>query len=187
MKLIWGVSLLAISLGASSAWAEGGLEEFRFGVAAHDLSDHTEDGPQITLEGLFTSPDFLEWAYSPRPYLQASISTQGNTNWLASGLAWNWGVSERLDLEASFGLSIHDGYLDVPDDNPQKAIYLKENRALLGSRVLFRTSLGADYALNDQWRVGVFWEHHSHGQILASGRNQGFDEIGLRLGYRFGR
>jgi lipid A 3-O-deacylase len=30
------------------------------------------------------------------------------------------------------------------------------------------------------------FQHLSHGQILGDGRNQGVDQIGIRLGYQFG-
>ena len=73
-----------------------------------------------------------------------------------------------------------------PDrDGPVEAQRIKDTRALLGSDWLFRTGFGLDYAISEQWSAGVFYEHHSHGQILGSGRNQGLDELGLRMSYRF--
>ena len=187
--LRFAVALAAVSLtGAANAQSSGfGLEEIRLGVAAHDLTDHSEDGPQIVGDLMFSSPDFLERIWSPRPFLSANISTQGYTNLVTAGLAWDYGVTDRLSLEASFGLSYNDGVLEVyPDrDGPVEAQRIKDTRALLGSDWLFRTGFAADYALNQHWSLGVFYEHHSHGQILASGRNQGLDELGLRMSYRF--
>lgn len=187
--LRFAAALAALSLtGAASAQSSGfGLEEIRLGIAAHDLTDHSEDGPQIVGDLMFASPDFLAGVWSPRPFLSANISTQSYTNLVTAGLAWDYGVTDRLSLEASFGLSYNDGVLEVyPDrDGPVEAQRIKDTRALLGSDWLFRTGFAADYALNDAWSVGVFYEHHSHGQILASGRNQGLDELGLRMSYRF--
>ncbi len=76
-------ALVALSLtGAANAQSPGyGIEEIRLGVAAHDLTDHTEDGPQIVGDLLFASPDFLEPIWSPRPFLSASISTQATPIW----------------------------------------------------------------------------------------------------------
>ena len=71
-----------------------------------------------------------------------------------------------------------------PDD-PDR-IRLAGSRALLGSRFLFHTQLGVDYAVTPRLAVGVYYEHFSNGQILGQGRNQGLDEIGARLSWRFG-
>lgn len=175
---------------AASAQAQDtgfGVEEFRIGLAAHDLTDHTEDGPQVVADLVFTSPDLLAPIWAPRPFLSASISTQGYTNLVTAGLAWDGQLTDRLTAEFSFGLSFNDGIddLDLNTTPPAEAVRIKETRALLGNEVLFRSGLGLDYSLNDQWAVGLFYEHHSHGQILASGRNQGLDELGVRLSYRW--
>ena len=57
----------------------------------------------------------------------------------------------------------------------------------MGNHILFYNGLGLDYDLSDNWSVGAYYEHISHGQILASGRNQALDNAGIRLSYRFGR
>jgi len=184
-----------LSLAAMLAWSSPGMaqsddfgpEQVRLGVAAHDLTDHTEDGPQIVADLVFTSPDFLDWAWSPRPFLSASVSTQGYTNLVTAGLAWDAALTSHLSLEGSLGLSYNDGVEDVfPErDGPVEAQRIKDTRALLGSEWLFRTGAALDYAVTDTWSVGVFYEHFSHGQILASGRNQGLDELGVRVSYRW--
>jgi lipid A 3-O-deacylase len=174
---------------AMAAPAHAQLSELRVGWAAHDVYNGTEDGSQIVVEVLFDSPDFLSWAYSPRPYLMGSFNTAGLTNLGAAGLAWEAGLTERFSVEGSLGLSYNDGVKDfahLPPDDPDR-LRLASTRAALGSRTLFHLRVGADYALTEQWRLGVFYEHYSHGQILASGRNQALDEVGVRLGYRFGR
>ena len=187
LRLAGALAALSLTSAANAQSAGFGIEEIRLGVAAHDLTDHTEDGPQIVGDLMFTSPDFLERVWSPRPFLSANISTQGYTNLVTAGLAWDYGFTDRLTGEFSFGLSYNDGIddIDVARTGPVEAQRIKDTRALLGSDWLFRTGFAADYALNEQWSVGVFYEHHSHGQILASGRNQGLDELGLRMSYRF--
>ena len=165
------------------------VEEIRLGVVAHDVVDHAEDGPQISVEALFASPVFLAPILSPRPYLYGSFNTQGYTNLGAAGLNWTFEPAERVSFEAAFGISYNDGVVDVvdlPPDDPYR-IETAATRALLGSKWLFHSRLGADYAVTDKWAVGVFYEHFSHGQILASGRNQALDELGVRVGYRFTR
>ena len=61
-----------------------------------------------------------------------------------------------------------------------------EEHVLLGSRDLFRTSLGITRDLQGPWEMQGFYEHLSHGQILGSDRNQGLDDFGIRLAYEFG-
>lgn len=181
--------LAAGALGAlAAAPVHAQLDEVRVGVVAHDVVDHAEDGPQIGLEALFDSPDFLSPIGAPRPYVYASLSTQGYTNLVAAGLNWTWRPATRWSFEGAFGISYNDGVddiVDLPPDDPVR-IETARTRALLGSDWLFHTRLGTDYALNERWAVGVYYEHFSHGQILASGRNQALDEVGARLSYRFG-
>ncbi|MGJ3230932.1 MAG: outer membrane protein [Oceanicaulis sp.] len=183
-----------IAAGALAAFAAAPVhaqlvEELRVAVVAHDVVDHAEDGPQIGLEALFKSPDFLEPIFSPRPYVYASISTQGYTDLFAAGLNWTGRPTDRWSIEGAFGLSYNDGVSDVVDLDPGDPVRIEtaRTRALLGSEWLFHSRLGTDYALTERWAVGVYYEHFSHGQILGDGRNQALDEVGVRLGYRFGR
>lgn len=188
MPLKFLVAAGALSLLAAPVQAQW-IDEIRVGVVAHDVVDHAEDGPQISVEALFESPGFLEPIFSPRPYLYGSFNTQGYTNLGAAGLNWTIVEFDRLSLEGAVGISYNDGVKDVtdlPPDDPYR-IETAATRALLGSKWLFHSRLGADYAITDQWAVGVYYEHFSHGQIIASGRNQALDEVGVRIGYRFGR
>lgn len=164
------------------------VEEIRVGVVAHDIVDHAEDGPQITVDVLFKSPGFLHPIGAPRPYLYGSFNTQGYTNLGAAGVSWTGELTDRLSVEGALGVSYNDGVgdvVDLPPDDPYR-IETAATRALLGSHWLFHQRLGVDVALTDRWAVGAYYEHFSHGQILASGRNQALDEAGVRLSYRFG-
>lgn len=185
MKAVFAAAALAA---CAAAPGHAQLSELRVGVVAHDVIDHAEDGPQIGLEALFESPGFLKPVGAPRPYVYASLSTQGYTNLAAAGLNWTARPTPRWSIEGALGLSYNDGVEDIVDlapDDPVR-IEIARTRALLGSEWLFHTRLGTDYALTERWAVGVYYEHFSHGQILASGRNQALDEIGVRLGYRLG-
>ena len=188
MRLTLAAAGLALSAGLAAPASAQIVEEIRFGVVAHDVANQTEDGPQIALEALFASPDFLSIIGSPRPYLYGSFSTQGFTNLGAAGLNWTANLSQRFSVEGALGISYNDGVEDVTDRDPGDPFRIRtaETRALLGSHWLFHTRLGADYALNERWAVGAYYEHFSHGQILADGRNQALDEVGVRIGYRFG-
>lgn len=174
--------------------AEAGVDEVHVGVMAHNIcvincdNANKEDGPNVEFQVSFDSPSFLNWAFSPQPYLMASVNTSGNTSFAGAGLEWRWNFADKWALEPGFGLAVHDGATDNPYANgtPEAEAFSNEN-VLLGGEVLFRTSLGLTYDFRGPWEAQLFYEHLSHGQILESGRNQGLDEFGIRFGYRFGR
>jgi lipid A 3-O-deacylase len=175
---------------AGAAQADDDGMEFRFGITAHDLSDHVEDGPNYTAEILFASPDFLDGIWSPRPFLYGSFNSNGLTNFGTAGLAWDFELAENVDFEYAFGLSYNDGVTDIdptaPPGDPNR-IRLATTRSLMGNEILFYNAFGVGFDLSESWTLGVYYEHISHGQILASGRNQALDNAGVRIGYRFGR
>ncbi len=172
-----------------AAPAHAQISEVRLGVTGHDLYNNTEDGVQITGQIVFDSPDILSLAFSPRPYLYGSFNSSGLTNLGAAGFLWTGNFLDNWSLDAGLGIAYHDGAIDIselPPDDPVR-IRLAETRALLGSRFLFHTQIGLDYALTQRLAIGVYYEHFSNGQILGNGRNQGLDEIGARVSWRFGR
>jgi lipid A 3-O-deacylase len=188
MRLITAVSALALLSGSAIADDRG--MEIRFGVTAHDMADHIEDGPNVTFDLLFESPEFLSFLWSPRPYIYGSFNTEGLTDFYGHGLAWDFELADKVHFELKSGLAYHDGVnnfdLNAPPGDPER-IRLATTRALMGSRILFHTAFGLDYDVSDQWSVGAYYEHISHGQILAKGRNQALDNAGIRISYRFGQ
>jgi lipid A 3-O-deacylase len=103
-------------------------------------------------------------------------------------LEWRWNFADKWALEPGFGIAYHDGATNNLYDNgtPEAEEYNNEN-VLLGNEVLFRTSIGLTRDFEGPWEMQLFYEHLSHGQILATGRNQGLDEAGIRFGYQFGQ
>ncbi|XBQ16811.1 MAG: acyloxyacyl hydrolase [Oceanicaulis sp.] len=184
---ILGAAIAAVFVTSAPGFADGLISEVRLGVAAHDLTDHSEDGPQITGELLLQPIEQLGFIGAPKPVFNISISTQGFTNLAGAGLLWDGRVGENWRIEGGFGLAVHDGINDLDTTLPPlEQVRIKETRALLGSDVLFRTTFGLNYDVTERWGVGLFYEHYSHGQILGDGRNQGLDELGVRLNWRFG-
>lgn len=172
----------------------GPLEEARLGVMAHNIcvtdckNADKEDGVNVNGDLVFSSPGFLAWAFEPRPYVMASVNTAGETSYAGAGLEWRWRFAEGWELQPGVGYVIHNNDdLDnpFPPSDPRRGPYQDEN-LLLGSEDLFRTSLGVSRDFNETWALQLSFEHLSHGQILGSGRNQGLDELGVRLKYRFG-
>ena len=187
-------ALLIASAAALSASASAqAVDEVRLGVMAHNVcvldcdNADKEGGPNINGEIVFNSPEFLTLIGSPRPYLVGSVNTAGDTSFGGAGLHWNWDFAEGWSLEPGVGYVVHDGELDFPfpqgdpRNNP-----ISESKVFLGSRDLFRTSLSLNRDLAGPWGVQLMYEHLSHGQILGNGRNQGLDNIGVRVRYAFG-
>jgi lipid A 3-O-deacylase len=183
-------------LGLASPGSAGPLEEVRLGVMAHNTcvpvttcdNAGKEDGVNINGELVFASPDFLRWARSPRPYAMASVNTAGETSYAGGGLMWTWRFADGWALEPGLGYVIHSNEdLDnpFPPSDPRRGPF-QEETLLLGSRDLARLSLSLSRDLTPSWGVQVAIEHLSHGQILGEGRNQGMDEVGVRLLYRLG-
>jgi len=184
----------ALVLGVPATAISGELEEVRLNILTHDVNltgngaGGKESGTDIQAELVFSSPSFLSWAGSPRPYLNGSLNTSGETNFGGAGLAWQKDFTSAIYGEFDFGLAIHDGIVHLPADpaDPNR-IRLDASRVILGSRVLFRPTFVLGLHLNQQWDAAFVFEHLSHGQILASGRNEGLDNIGVRLSYKFGQ
>lgn len=190
-KAMGVAALSAMLMAPVQAHAE--VAEVHAGVMAHNIcvtnckNADKEDGPNLEVQISFDSPGFLSWAFSPQPYVMASLNTQGDTSFAGFGLEWRWDFAEGWALEPGVGYVIHDGELNNPYANgtPEAAAFAESNLQL-GSRDLFRTTLALTRDLPGPWEMQILYEHLSHGQILGNGRNQGVDQIGVRIGRRFG-
>jgi lipid A 3-O-deacylase len=171
----------------------GPLDEVRVGVMAHNTllleSKNANKEASLNLVGevVFVSPEFLSWALKPRPYVAASINTGGDTSFIAAGLEWRARLSATWAFEPGLGYALHDGTTNNPFRNgdPRGTAFVRD-KVLLGSEDLFRVSFAFMREMGPNWRAGVLWEHYSHGQILGEGRNQGIDEVGIRLARKLG-
>ncbi len=188
----FAVSLSLAALPALAAQA-GPVDEIRVGVTQHNIcildcdNANKEDGPNINGEIVFNSPDILDIIWSPRPYVMGSVNTAGDTSFGGAGLHWNWDFADGWSLEPGVGYVIHDGELSFPfPQGDPRNDPISETTVFFGSRDLFRTSLSLNRDLGEKWGAQVMYEHLSHGQILGNGRNQGIDNIGVRLIYRLG-
>lgn len=173
--------------------AEAGVDEVHVGIMAHNIcvtdckNAGKEEGPNLEFQVSFDSPGFLGWAGAPQPYVVASVNVAGDTSFGGAGLEWRWEFAEGWALEPGVGYIVHDGELTNPFANgtPEAAAFAAEH-VQLGSRDLFRTSLGLTRDFEGPWEAELFFSHLSHGQILGEGRNQGMDQLGVRFGYQFG-
>jgi lipid A 3-O-deacylase len=186
------VLIVALTAGPAAACADG-VEEVRLGVTRHNIcvldcdNAFKEDGANISGEIVFASPDVLDAVGSPRPYVVASVNTAGDTSFGGAGLHWNVKLAEGWALEPGFGYVIHDGELSFPfPQGDPRNDPVSAQKVFFGSRDLFRTSVALTRDLGRKWGAQVMYEHLSHGQVLGAGRNQGIDNIGVRIVYRLG-
>lgn len=175
------VLFLSGLLHAGAAQAQMRGPEIRLGLLQHDVlhPDTEESGLDIELLVLAAPLRRLPVLGSPRPYVSLAGNSDGETSFASVGLAFDRRLTARLTGEIQFGYAVHDGNLNGEAPETQAA------RLQLGSRDLFRTALGIDYRLDEDWSIGVQWDHLSHGQIIGDGHNQGIDAAGLRLSRQF--
>lgn len=177
-------------------------DEIRLGVTVHDSEwfddlifkgrHGKEQSLSIIGEYVFESPQWLEWAWQPKPFVGGSLNLGGKTSFGGAGLLWRKGLFENTYGEIAFGLVVHDGTVRVP--SPLLAQTIEEVRELqrrknteieFGSRALFRTGFTFGYVINKDWAGELVYEHLSHGQILGGPENSGTNNLGVRFARRF--
>jgi len=177
MKARLAAVVVLILLTASVVCAEDKIvSEVRGGVYAHDVSFwsfHREDGADINGEVLFVSPDFLEAVWSPRPHVGVTVNMNGNTSHAYGGLTWEYDLPADFFVDLNLGLSANNGYRNTN----------KDDRKSLGSPVLFRVGGALGYNLTEKVNISIQYEHMSNAYICNP--NEGMDNVGVRLGYRF--
>jgi len=185
-------ALFAAVLFLAPAAAADVVDSLRLGVMDHNIkvtdgkNADKESGVNISGEVRFASPRFLGVIGSPHPYVMASVNTDGATSYAGGGLEWDWEFLRGWHFEPGFGYVLHDGDVNNPfPSGTQAVVDYSADHVLLGSEDLFRTSLALTLDFSERWAVQAIYEHLSHGQILGSGRNQGLDELGVRLVYNF--
>lgn len=186
-----GVAGVALACAVGAVPAEA--VELHAGVMAHNIqitdgkNAGKEDGPNLELQATFGSPAFLSWAGGPRPYVVGSVNTTGATSFGGVGVEWHVPLGEAWSVQPGLGYVIHNGELNLPfpAGDPRNTRFNAEN-VLYGSRDLFRTTVGLSRNLGQASTIQVFYNHLSHGQILGTGRNQGVDQLGVRIGWKMG-
>jgi lipid A 3-O-deacylase len=168
-------SILAI-LGLLALLPSAQAAEIRLGVLAHDVGvfggEH-EEGHDVMAEFLFDSPDVLAPIWAPRPHVGVAVNTVGDTSQAYAGLTWRWDATDWLFLDFSLGGSIHNGELETD----------RQDKVNLGSRVLFRESIGVGVRLNESHTVSVVLAHISNANLAE--HNEGLDTFGIHWGWRF--
>jgi lipid A 3-O-deacylase len=173
--------------------AAADINSVHVGVLVHNIcvtdckNADKEDGPAVEFQVNWDSPELLNWALSPEPYAVASLNVAGETSFVGVGLEWHWEFADGWALSPGLGYVIHNGEKESPyPQGSAESAAFSEEHVLLGSRDLFRTSLGLSRDFGERWEAELFFSHLSHGQIIGSGHNQGLDQAGVRIGYSFG-
>jgi lipid A 3-O-deacylase len=183
LRSVVAAGLLAAALPKVTAAQAPIVDEFKFGVLAHDVGlfdKPVETGANLNFEMLFTPPEFFSAIGSPRPHIGGTLNTAGNTNAGYFGLTWGitliqnlFGWGGNVFANGSLGGAFQDGY---HNDAPP-------GRKNLGSTALFRESLELGYQLTPTVSVSGFVDHMSNANLAP--HNAGITNAGARLGLKF--
>jgi lipid A 3-O-deacylase len=155
------------------------VDEVRLGVLAANLDEgDSEDAETLIngeiLFGRFSGPHgdpLHDFFLSPRPHIGFSVTPDDGTNQVYAGLTWDFRLSDRLFVEASFGGTLHDGPTASSDPDSY------------GCSLLFRESASIGYELTERLRLMLTVDHMSNAGLCD--QNQGLTNAGVRLGYRW--
>ena len=187
-------AMMALFLSAQPASAQ--ITEVRIGLSDFDSDvidlgisaiNGRENSVAINGEIIFAEPEFLKWALTPQPYINATVNLEGNTSFGGAGLLWRQSFGDKFYGDITFGLVIHTGDQIVDRNNELgffEQIEARNENISFGSRILFREQITLGYRITEDWAAEIFGEHLSNGQIF--GRvNEGVDIVGAKLSKRF--
>ncbi|MEM9013599.1 MAG: acyloxyacyl hydrolase [Pseudomonadota bacterium] len=184
-RLTLSITSILAALMMSSGNAFAGIDEVRAGGLAQGVggwSPDKETGVGINLEALFKSPGFLRAIGAPRPHLGVAIATDNDaTSQIYAGLEWRQHLARRLFVAGAVGGAVHTGETDTFD--PVADLSRLNNTQFLGCRALFRIAADLGVEVTDHLSVSIAWSHISNAGLCDD--NEGLDNLGLRVGYRF--
>jgi lipid A 3-O-deacylase len=200
-KALFAATACAVVVIAAPAFAS----EAFVGVYAHDVTfignavglgaAGREGGADIHLGYRTNRIESLSWLGKPQVHAMLSVNTNNTSNFVAAGFDWkiNLGKPGGFYLRPGMGLAYTDGKTGLPPANApgisqaeiDRRTYLYYHRIDFGSNVLFEPELALGYDLNDSWSAELSYTHLSNGQIFHQGKNQGLDDAGVRLVYKF--
>jgi len=198
MRTLFAQSLAALCLaamvsGLAAPWARA--DEVWVGVYGHDIApDRRERGEDVQLGYRTARLDGLRFLGRPSLDALVSFNTRVSTHFAAVGLDWPIKLGGRVYLRPGFGLAYTTGKAVLPPANApgltaaELASRLAQNRKRIdfGSHVLFKPEMAVGYRINPRLALEASYVHLSNGQIFHKGKNQGLDDIGARLVWRFG-
>jgi hypothetical protein len=193
---------LGLAVGLSGGAAQAG--EAFVGLYKHDVTfigdaiglgaAGREGGADIHLGYRTGRIEGLRFIWRPQVHVFGSINTEGTSNFVAAGFNWKVPLGGQFYLRPGIGLAYTDGKTGLPPANVpgltpaelQRRTNLYYTRIDFGSNVLFEPELALGVDLNDSFAVEASYTHLSNGQIFHQGKNQGLDDAGVRLVWKFG-
>ncbi|MEO6339503.1 MAG: acyloxyacyl hydrolase [Caulobacteraceae bacterium] len=170
-------------------------DEVWVGAYSHDLSSGPREGGVDVQLGYRTSRlDALRVLGRPSIDGQVAFNNESSTHFAAIGLDWEIGLAGGVYIRPGIGLAYTTGKAVLPPANapglsPQeleRRLHLRARRIDFGSHVLFKPELTLGYRMSDRLAVEASYVHLSNGQVFHKGKNQGLDDLGARLVWRFG-
>jgi hypothetical protein len=164
------------------------------GVYAHDLGPADRESGADILVGWRSKPvDALAIVYKPSVHVIVAANTDVSSDFAAIGLSWKFDLYRNLYLRPGFGLAYTTGKAGLPPVNApglsqaeiQRRLHLYNTRIDFGSHAEFEPELALGYQFSPRLAAELSYVHLSNGQILHQGKNQGLDDLGLRLVYGF--
>ena len=198
------VAIAALALAGAASVGSARAGEVYAGVYAHDV---TFVGNVIGLgaAGRESGTDFhvgyrtdriegLHFIGAPHVHMFASINTDNTSNFVAAGFDWKVGLKGPIYLRPGMGLAYTDGKTELPSAtqpgitaaDAANRTYLYYHRIAFGSRVLFEPELALGANVSDRASIELSYTHLSNGQIFHQGKNQGLDDAGVRVNWKFG-
>jgi hypothetical protein len=141
--------------------------------------------------------DRIEWLRligAPQAHAFVSVNTDGTSDFVAAGLSWPIRITQKFYFRPGLGLAYTDGKVNLPPVNApgltpaeiQRRLDLYNTRIDFGSRTLFEPELNLGWRFNPKLAAELSWVHISNGEIFHHGKNQGLDDVGVRVIYALG-
>jgi hypothetical protein len=187
------------------AWAGGArAAELMAGAYIHDAafiggalgtgSADREKGADIELGVRSDRIGWLSLIGAPQAHAFVSVNTDRTSDFVAAGLSWPIRLTSQLYFRPGLGLAYTDGKVMLPPVNApglapaeiQRRLQLFETRIDFGSRTLFEPELNLGWRFTPKVAAELSWVHISNGEIFHHGKNQGLDDVGVRMIYALG-
>lgn len=177
------------------AGGQARADEVWVGAYWHDLSSGPREGGYDIQLGYRTRRlDALRFLGRPSVDVQAAFNNETSTDYAAVGLDWAIGLGGGFYIRPGFGLAYTTGKAVLPPANApglspaelERRLHLRERRIDFGSHLLFKPEMAVGYRFSDRVALEASYVHLSNGQIFHKGKNQGLDDAGARLVWRFG-
>ncbi len=178
--------------------------EFFVGALQHDVTfvgeavgsgaAGREGGVDLHL-GVRSDPiESLSFIGKPQAHALLSINSEGTSNFIAAGLNWPIALGgSGFYLRPGMGIAYTDGETGLPPVNQpgisqaeiDRRLVLYYTRIDFGSKVLFEPELAFGYHLTENTSIELTYTHLSTGQIFHKGKNQGLDDFGASVNFKF--